>query len=491
MKKTLLTCLPLTLVLVLSACANSEKESNPTSGDDSGDYFIKEATSISFTNTFSYTTIIEQFIEEFKQIEPNVTVTNNKLTGGYPDMQSQTISDFSTGEYGDLVVGYPDNVVAYMDYNKVVKLDDYMNNEKYGLTRSEKNDYVQTYLEEGTAYPLSGTYSVPFAKSSECMYYNASALINLNLRKYDATINNGNPLTANYLNNLTWDELFDHLCPAIIAYNNDLPVGEKILNTSDTYGVIGYDSDDNLFITLAEQYGYGYTAIDDYGEGSLLWNNENMKGLMKKLNVAHRNHYLFTKQTNDGKAYVNTFFTAGKTLFSVGSTGGFKYQHSDTLTMEVGCAPIPQADVNNKKIISQGPNVCVLSHGDDNRALAAWLFYKFMTNTTNSARWAVATGYSPVRTSVYTSRAYAEYCDYESIPDTTSIDYLAAINAQYIMSVDDYLFYSPAFKGSAASRTNVGALLATCVGATEQQINDANWLTQQFDTAENNTKKNM
>ena len=55
---------------------------------------------------------------------------------------------------------------------------------------------------------------------------------------------------------------------------------------------VGYDSDANLFITLSQQYGYGYTSVDEYGEAHLDYNNANMKNLMKTFADASKNGYL-------------------------------------------------------------------------------------------------------------------------------------------------------------------------------------------------------
>ena len=43
------------------------------------------------------------------------------------------------------------------------------------------------------------------------MFYNKDVLVGLDLHEIDATINGGNPLTADYFDNITWEELFDKL----------------------------------------------------------------------------------------------------------------------------------------------------------------------------------------------------------------------------------------------------------------------------------------
>src|SRR5574344_2849075 len=123
------------------------------------------------------------------------------------------------------------------------------------------------------------------------MFYNAAVVIRLDLSKQDKEINGGAPLNAAYFDTLTWDELFDHLCQAIEAYNATLPTDQKILKTDQAYhSIFAYDSDDNLFITLAKQYGYGYTSVVN-GAGSVDFNNDGMKSVMKRFKTAYDKGY--------------------------------------------------------------------------------------------------------------------------------------------------------------------------------------------------------
>ena len=471
----------------------SSTDPTPSSSDPAGgdDYFIKTPTEIRFLNTLSYGTQIDNMIESFKKIEPNVTVVNEKISGSYDAIQSQTVSDFGTGEYADLVLCYPDHVVNYQKYGKAVKLDAYIDNEDYGLSEDDLEDIVPNFWNECSAYPVKGMWSLPWCNSTEAMYYDEAKLIGLDLSKYDASINKGASLTKAYIESLTWDELFDHLAPALLQYNNDPDNPKKgtLLDTSGDYSVVGYDSDDNLFITLAEQYDYGYTDVDKTtGKGEILWNNENMKSLMKKFKAAKDAH-LFTTQGVYGN-YTNYLFTAGKSLFSIGSTGGVKYQFDANNPTNVGVAPIPQKTQGANIMIKQGPGLCILNHGKDeagtNRKLASWLFYKHLISAKNDQYWATETGYMPNLISSYASEAYAEYADYTAQPDK-SIERLTAYAANYSMNVRYGLFLNPAFQGSSTSRNQVKALLTNCLKSSSLDTE----IDGLFKTAYDNTMKEM
>ena len=425
-------------------------------------YVINHPVTINFWHNFNnqYATVIRNFIEEFEEVEPNITVNLVTQIGGYDDLNTKVIQGFSAGNYPDIGISYPHHIADYIDYGKVVRLDeDFINNERYGWTDEDLEDIIPNHLEEGASYAIPGTYSLPFAELTEAMFYNADVLIGLDLSSVDATINGGNPLTHEYLNNLTWEELFDKLCPAIVAHNAALPADEQYLHDDKEYhGVVGYDSDDNLFITLAEQYGYGYTAIDEAtGTGKVLFDNEGMKSLMKTFNKAYQDGYFITKGSTG--YYLNSLFTQQNVLFSIGSTGSAKYQYTDNF--ETGVARIPAAQDGNRHVINQGPSLTILDHNDDTRALASWLFCKFMLNKENATTWAIESGYEPIRYSCYDTDEYKSYLDYLSNSDDS--DALLARVHKYCRSVVDDLYNSCNFKGSSRCRTTVGELVCLCL----------------------------
>lgn len=402
---------------------------------------------------------LNSYIEAFKKAQPNITVTSTIISGSYNDLKEATVKGFTANAYPDLVQCYADHVAEYINYNKAVELEQFMNDATVGWTKEEYEDLITDYLEEGKEYLVEGTYSAPWCKSTEQMFYNADVLIGMDLSKYDSTINGGKPLSAEYLDNLTWDELFNKLCPAIQTHDDSVPELEKYVKTDQAYhSIFAYDSDDNLFITLAKQYGYGYTSVDKAtGTASIDFNNDGMKNVLRTFHEAAEKGYIISKGSAGGN-YTNNYFTLQNTLFSVGSTGGVKYQFSESNPMNVGVARIPQANAENAYSINQGPSICMLDHnGDKNRQLASWLFYKFISNEENSLDWSISTGYSPIRYSVLNSAIYKAASDYESCDEKT-LDRVMAYSKAKINDVGT-LYVSPAFKGSSTCRNQVSGLM--------------------------------
>ena len=473
--------LPLLSVLAVGALTGC-------AGGQTGD---KDAVTITLWTTLSYQTQLEAYKASFEEKYPHITVENVKVSGSYDDLKTNTINGFPTDNYPDLVLAYPDHVADYLDYAKAADITSYMEDPQIGWSRADRADFIENYITEGQSYSVKGTYSLPFCKSTEAMYYNASVLVGLNLSTIDPTINGGQPLTASYIENLTWEELFTKLCPAILTYNEQAGEKDKILKQAEDgkWAVVGYDSDDNLFITLAEQYGLPYTSVDTTtGKGSADWNTPEMRSLLKTWNAAKNAHYVMTKGTTGG--YVNTEFTDNSCLFSIGSTGGVKYQHTDSF--EIGVSKIPHAANGKDAVINQGPSLAFLKHKnsenkiDTNRIEASWLFYKHMTEEANATSWATATGYMPVRTSCYESEAYLEYCSTEGKEDL-SVELLTALSSSYTGTVLSDLFTSPVFKGSSECRTQVGGLLTAILKLTAAECTDAK-IQELFETSVNNAK---
>ena len=469
--------------------ASSESESSGSSSTTTGS-IIKEKTTITLWSITGKNNQaqLQSYIDEFMKAEPNVTVNNVIQTGmSYNDLKEAVIQGFSTNNYPDMVQCYPDHVAEYIKYNKAVNLNPYINNAEYGWTDEDKSDIYESFITEGQEYATSGTYSVPYCKSTEAMYYNADVLIGLDLSKIDGTINNGKPLTAKYLDNLTWEELFDKLCPAIVTYNDSLPDGRKILkNDQDYSAVFAYDSDDNLFITLAKQYGINYTSVDattgkgkfNFGEGE---DKTKMEELLKKWAGYAKKGYIISKGSA-GNNYTNTYFTAQNTLFSIGSTGGYKYQFDSSNAMNVGVAKIPHAEGKEQYTINQGPSLTILDHSDDNKKLASWLLYKTITNKDNSLDWALNSGYMGIRKSNVNNDEYKEASDYEA-KDAKTLDRLSAYNMTYSGREDvlNSLFVSPTFVGSSTARTQVGGIITKVLTTTNNADQDIDtWFNEAY-----------
>lgn len=418
---------------------------------------------------------MEQMVKAFEELEPNVTVKHTPQSGNYDSLKEQITTGASTGNYPNMAYCYPDHVADYFDYRLPVNLKQYADNPEYGWDEFDRSDIYEGYLQEGYNYngpQEGGLYSVPFAKSSELMYYNTK-ILGRTLEGYDR------PLQASDIENITWDEFFNKLCPALLKYDKDeKAAGRAGLLTSeqtDRHAILGYDSGANFFITLCEQYGIDYTKISEghTNKGELLWKSEEGYELGEMIYDWCEKGYIVTPESV-GQTFTSSLFQEGSILFTISSTAG--YSHIATQNVEVGCAMIPQAEVGlgvAKKTISQGPSFVVLDRGNETENLACWLFYKFITEPVNNLSWSGNSGYFPIRKCVANSDLYLAIYDPESYPDHSDKGYIGAITFEKTDELANSSFTSPVFDRSSDSRNAVqGVVNQICLGARSSQAGD-------------------
>ena len=396
--------------------------------------------------------VLDYYIEEFNKLYPNIHVVWEQV-GNYDDVRDQISTEITVGDQPNIAYCYPDHVALYNLAGAVATLDNLIESEItvtradgtteiLGLTQEQKDDFIEGYYNEGAQFGDGLMYTMPFSKSTEVLYYNKTF--------FDA-----NNLTVP----TTWEEL-EQVCAKIKAIDPEsIP--------------LGYDSEANWFITMCEQYGSDYTSAtgDHY-----LFDNETNRGFIKTFRSWYQKGYL-TTQTLYG-SYTSGLFTAEtgiKSYMSIGSSAGATHQRpaagSDgKYPFEVGIATIPQVNAANKKVISQGPSICIFKKSNPQEVVASWLFVKYLTTSVEfQAEFSMASGYVPVLKSVATNPTYAEF-----LSKADGGSYISALSAKICLEQESAYYTSPAFNGSSTARDQVGLLLAQCLtadgGADEDQM---------------------
>ena len=469
MKKILAFFLALTMLLsvcVLAGCSNQGNSSNPTgntqggsSSGSVGNFTVPEGgydgseVEITFYHTMgeNLSTVLEAYIVEFNKLYPNIKVTHEKI-GGYDDVRDQIKTEITQGNQPNIAYCYPDHVALYNLAQAVVTLDSLIDSdievtradgtkEILGLTDEQKADFIEGYYNEGKQFGDGLMYTMPMSKSTEVLYYNKTF--------FDA---NGLSVPT------TWDEM-EALCKKIKEIDPDcIP--------------LGYDSEANWFITMCEQYNSPYTsATGDH----FLFNNDTNKQFVARFREWYQKGYLTTQ--NIYGSYTSGLFIATEgthSYMSIGSSAGATHQRPSKGTdgsypFEVGIATIPQVDANNKKVISQGPSLCILNSKNisDMEVVASWLFVKYLTTTVEfQAEFGMASGYVPVLKSVSENPVYADF-----INKADGGDNIAALSAKICLAQADAYYTSPAFNGSSVARDEVGNLMTAALTSTATDVN--------------------
>ncbi|MBQ8408092.1 MAG: extracellular solute-binding protein [Clostridia bacterium] len=447
MKRIAALILILTMCLgcfALVGCDNSGNGGNVENPISEGATYNGEAVEITFYHTMgaSLRGVLDKYIAKFNELYPNITV-NHSQVGSYDDVRDKISTELTVGNQPNIAYCYPDHVALYNLAGGVVTLDSLIastatveradgTTETLGFTQAQIDDFIDAYYEEGKQFGDGFMYTLPMSKSTEVLYYNKTFFAEHNLQVPT-----------------TWDEL-EEVCAKILEIDpNCIP--------------LGYDSEANWFITMCEQLKSPYTsATGDH----FLFNNETNRAFVKRFSEWHMKGYVTTEEIYG--AYTSGLFseTAAdktKSYMCIGSSAGANYQRpakndDGSYPFDVGIATIPQADASNKKVISQGPSLCIFE-GSELEVIASWLFVKYLTTTVEfQAEFGMTSGYVPVLESVSDNAAYAAFIDAADGGNN-----IAALSAKVCLEQKDAYYVSPAFNGSSEARDQVGALLQYCM----------------------------
>ncbi|MDD6200816.1 MAG: extracellular solute-binding protein [Firmicutes bacterium] len=403
-----------------------------------GGYDGSEVT-ITFYHTMgsNLSDVLNLYIEEFNKLYPNIHI-NHEQVGGYDDVRDQIKTELTVGNQPNIAYCYPDHVALYNIARAVVTLDNLIasdieitradgTKEILGLTDEQVADFIEGYYNEGKQFGDGLMYTMPMSKSTEVLYYNKTFFEANNLEVPK-----------------TWDEM-EALCAKILTIDPDcIP--------------LGYDSENNWFITMTEQYGNEYTTAS--GDNHFLFDNDGNKAFVKEFREWYQKGYVTTQEIYG--AYTSGLFVADtgtRSYMSIGSSAGATHQRptktSDGYPFEVGIATIPQVDPSKPKVISQGPSLCIFKDANPQEVVASWLFVKFLTtNVDFQAEFSMASGYVPVLKSVSENPAYADFLN-----KADGGDYISALSAKICLEQESAYYTSPAFNGSSTARDQVGLLM--------------------------------
>lgn len=374
--------------------------------------------------------------------------------GGYDDILSKVQKGFAVGNAPTMTVAYPDHVANFLQYGDtpgqyVVNLDDYIGDSEIGLGKEAFlgdttgiDDFVSGFINEGKQYILDGTYSMPFMKSTEVLFYNKDAMEAV-FSFYDPSIKGEN--IDKFLANMSWETFMD-ICQTVMD-NKDK------ISTSIEHPAV-YDSDSNMFISQLSQADIDFLSIKD-GQPVLSFDCAEAKAIVADLKADYDKGLFATKGTLG--TYGSDEFVNGKSLFSIGSSGGSGYNLPTGGSFEVGIAKVP-ARKNNPKYVTQGPTIALLRNDrfsaakNDQLIKYAWKFLKYITSTQNNVDLCLASeGYVPVRESSYVTDDYKVYlAEGEMIAESASV---------VVNDVAGKYLTTPVFKGSATARDEVGGII--------------------------------
>lgn len=450
-KKVLILLLIFVTTLLSFGCHGSKKTSNftiPESFDTTRNYEItfwaKNDTNIVQKN------IYKKAIYDFQKLYPNITITIKNYED-YGKIYEDVITNISTGTTPNICITYPDHIATYLTGNNiVVPLDDLINNKKYGLGGSEllfdsvsKDESIEKFIDECN---LNGFYyAVPFMRSTEACYVNKDYVESLGYTLPDK---------------LTWDFVWE--------------VSEKAMLNKDPDQVLipfMYKSTDNMMIQMIKQKGSGYST----NEGEVLIFNDTTKELLNTI-ASHAKNKCFS--TFKISSYPGNFFNAGQCIFAIDSTAGATWIGTNAQQMDIPkeevvefetvVKMIPQFDVDNPQMISQGPSICIFNKSDSQEVLASWLFTQYLLTNDVQIAYSKTEGYAPVTKKAQNSLEYLDYLSRAGENNQEYYDVKIAATKLLLENVRN-TFVTPVFNGSVSLRDASGEMIEEVVKATNKK----------------------
>ena len=397
-------------------------------------------------------------IARFESIYPNINVEIRHFNS-YPDIYRDVLVNIGTETTPNVCIAYPDHVATYKEGNNiVVNLTPLLDHPSYGLGGKDikydsvsKDEIYDKFLNEGIIEDIY--YTLPFMRSSEAVYINKDYVEALGYTVPDA---------------LTWDWMWE-VCETALKRKGDGTLSFQ--KTTDVLYPMIYKSTDNMYITMCKQMGIPISTIDS----EVLLFSEETKELL--LDLGSKGRYEITNvATNETKyeslfttftkvSYPGNFFNRWECLFAIDSTAGATWlgtgaTSSDSASgadknkpnFETVVRTVPQVDVNNPQMISQGPSICLFNKEDPQEVVASWIFAQFMLTDEVQLGYTKTEGYLPVTTSATESQAFKNYLNDET-------QYSVKRDAtKLVLDNIENTFISPVFNGSSDIR-DAGAYL--------------------------------
>lgn len=307
--------------------------------------------------------LIRKLAEEFNAGRPGQLAVKVEHAGGYTEIFKKVSASIQAGELPAMAVAYQNMTAEYAAAGAVVPFDPFLRDPQNGLSKEELDDFVPAVIETNK-YPEFGDamYSFPFCKSVLMMFFNKQVLADAGFAEPPKT----------------WTEFLEQ-ARAIKAKLGKAAYAVNI----DCSAIAG------MIFSMGGELASGRSTLFD--------SPASLKTFELLETLANEGlGFQITPGTYDDE----TALAQDKVAFSIRSSSG---RTAMALQMEGrqdkwGMAMIPQDDPANPKTVLFGPNICIFNTTPEQQR-AAWDFVKFFTSSPVGVRWAVGTGYVPIRKS--------------------------------------------------------------------------------------------
>ena len=351
---------------------------------------------------------LNSIIEDFNATNDKGITVNAISQGSIVDLNKKVISAAQSNSLPAIINVYPDVATGLIEDKKLVNLSSFINDKNVGMA-DEMDDFVDSFIQETSQWNNGEVYGLPMTKSTEVLYVNKNMLESLGYTLED-------------LEDLTFEKLAE--------------ISNKAVTELGVAG-FGFDSSSNAFISSLKMDGLDF--VDS--KGTINVDNEWVREYMT----------FFQKQAQSGAfriagedKFLSNPFVNQKMLCYQGSSAGYAYLNNGG-AFEIAVVEVPVFEGKDKAVMQQGASLFVTNNVSAEAQYAAYEFVKFATNAENTAKFATATGYLPVRKSAIETEIVKNILN-----DETSL-YSQVYNvAQKSLP---YAYYTPAINNAQSART--------------------------------------
>ena len=309
-------------------------------------------------------------IEDFNRTNQHGIRVLGEFAGRYSDIYNKMMVGLQGGELPELVVAYQNQAIVYDMGEGLVDLSPYMSSPKWGLSASERGDFIQAFLAQD--FINGKQICFPPNRSLEILYYNADWLRELGEEVPPAT----------------WEE-FARLCR--LAESRPFQAAQP---GSRSKGYL-FEAEASRMATMV------FTRGGDFMNVARTAYTLDTPEMQQALTMVQG---LIREGAVDllGERYEDqTGFALGQVLFMIRSSSGLPFVASALADAPArfawDVAPPPRAG-EDPVLNAYGASVSVCRSAPE-KQLASWLFLKWFTAPEQQARWVRASNYFPVRRS--------------------------------------------------------------------------------------------
>ena len=311
--------------------------------------------------------LLQSMLDEFNQSNPYGITAKAEIAGAsYNDVYNKVNAAIQAGEPPDMSVAYQNQAAFYRSSGAVIDLNPFLNSKKYGLSADDLKDYFQAFLDSDANPQYKGErLGFPTQRSMDVLYYNVDWAKELG---YDG------PPTD-------WAQFEEMACKASDPANNK-------------YGW-AFRHDASNFATLVFSRGGRILAEDGQ---SYVFNSQAGVDATQMIQRLFEKGCAVEIPTSERYGEQNRFAN-GEILFVLASSSGLPF-YADAISKAAKFTfDIAMPPNNGKPAINlYGASISVYKTTPE-KELASWLVIKFLGEKAQTAKWAAATGYLPVRQS--------------------------------------------------------------------------------------------